>query len=190
MDTARRGQIAARSEAMLVDLERAVRESWTDLMPASSTWPPASQQRARAATKAALEGLLATFEQGDLDDRTWTELRDVVFAHGHATPEEAADLLRAVRIVAVDLLAQRLAADIGLTHEERWQLQRETSAFCADLLGVREEIDSSAVDQMLAELERTGQDLRAQGRAPARPAGGDPEGESRAPARPAGGDPD
>ena len=159
MDAARRSMIAELGWGLFDDLERAVRESWTDLMPVSRHWPPASQQRARAATYAALRGMLMVFEQGDLDDRTWTELREVLLAHGHATVEEAADLLRAVRIVAVDLLSRRLARQIGLTHEEEWQLQREASAYCADLLGVREEIDSDAVDVMLAELERSGPDL-------------------------------
>ncbi len=151
--------MAAVGAALLDELEEAIASSWVDLLPAAAGWGPAATTRARAASAAALRGLLTVFEQGDLDDRSWAEVRDEVYAGGRATPDEAAELLRTVRIVGVEVLADRLSYYLGLTHDERWQLQREASAFCAQLLGTRDELDATAVDTLLAELERSGPDL-------------------------------
>lgn len=140
-------------------MQEAVVDSWRDMLPASAMWRPDELERARAASEAALRGLLKAFQQGDLDDRSWTELRNVVFADGRITPEEAAELLRSVRIVGVEVLADHLIADIGMAHEERWQLQREASAFCMTLLGTREELDPSRFDQLLNDLQRSGPDM-------------------------------
>jgi hypothetical protein len=159
MDAQRRSAVATAGSAVLGELERAVVDSWTDLMPVSRRWSPASLGRAVAASKAVLRGLLVAFSQGDIDDRSRLQVRDVLLGHGHASPDEAAELLRTVRIVGVEALADRLVELIGLTHDERWQLQREASAFCEQLLGISEDIDPDAVDMMLAELERTGPDL-------------------------------
>jgi hypothetical protein len=155
----RRSQIAAVGLALLGDMQDAVVESWADMLPASSTWRPDERARAEAASGAALRGMMTAFQQGDLDDRSWTDLRDVVFASGHISPDEAADLLRAVRIVGLEVLADRLVQDVGMVHEERWQLQREASSFCMTLLGNREELDPSRFDQLLSDLQRSGPDM-------------------------------
>ncbi len=145
--------------AVLPELEAAVVDSWRDMLPASASWRPDELARAKAASSAALRGMLTAFEQGDLDDQSWGDLRDVVFGHGRISHEEAADLLRSVRIVGLEVLADRLAHYIGMTHDERWQLQREASAFCLTLLGDREELDPSTFDQLLDDLQRSGPDL-------------------------------
>lgn len=159
MDAARRTQVAAVGSALLGEMEEAVVDSWKDLLPASASWRPDELARARAASGAALRGMMTAFEQGDLDDRTWAQLRDTVFGHGRISQEEAADLLRSVRIVGLEVLAERLTYYLGMAHEERWQLQREASAFCLTLLGNREELDSSTFDQLLDDLQRSGPDL-------------------------------
>ena len=159
MDAARRTQIASVGAALLGEMEEAVVESWGDMLPAAETWRPDERARAEAASNAALRGLLVAFQQGDLDDRRWAELRDVVFGHGRISAEEASDLLRSVRIVGIEFLADRLSHYIGMSHEERWQLQREASAFCMTLLGSREELDPSTFDQLLSDLQRSGPDM-------------------------------
>ncbi len=160
MDAARRSQVVSAGATLIGRLQRAMVDSWGDLLPAASTWSPAAHDRAQMASSAALRGLLTVYEQGDLDDRSWDELRDMVLAQGHATPDEAAELLRVLRIVGVELLAERLKEMVGLNHDERWELQREASAFCAELIGAREELDAASVDAMLSQLERSGPDLR------------------------------
>ena len=159
MDAARRTQVAAVGAALLEEMQEAVVESWSDMLPVAASWRADEMARAKAASLSALRGLLVAFQQGDLDDQSWTELRDAVFAHGRISHEEAADLLRSVRIVGVEVLADRLTYYIGMAHEERWQLQREASAFCLTLLGNREELDPAMFDQLLDELERSGPDL-------------------------------
>lgn len=159
MDAARRTQVAAVGAALLGEMEAAVEDSWSDMLPAARQWRPDERALAREASRASLRALLTAFQQGDLDDQTWADLRDVVFAHGRISSEEAADLLRSVRIVGVEVLADRLTHYIGMAHEERWQLQREASAFCQTLLGNREELDPSTFDQLLHDLERSGPDL-------------------------------
>ncbi len=145
--------------ALIGEMQEAVVDSWRDMLPASAFWRPDELERATTASEAALRGLLKAFQQGDLDDRTWTELRNVVFAGGRITPDVAAELLRSVRIVGVEVLADHLIHDIGMAHEERWQLQREASAFCMTLLGTREELDPARFDQLLADLQRSGPDM-------------------------------
>ena len=140
-------------------MEEAVVDSWRDMLPAAALWRPDEMARARAASAAALRGLLVAFQQGDLDDQSWADVRDAVFAYGRISHEEAADLLRSVRIVGVEVLAERLSYYIGMAHEERWQLQREAAAFCVTLLGNREELDPSTFDQLLDDLQRSGPDL-------------------------------
>lgn len=159
MDAARRTQVAAVGSALIAEMEEAVFDSWKDMLPAASQWRPDEVARAKAASSAALRGLLTAFEQGDLDDQSWTRLRDVVFGHGRISHEEASDILRSVRVVGIEVLAERLTHYIGMAHEERWQLQREASAFCLTLLGAREELDPSRFDQLLADLLRSGPDL-------------------------------
>lgn len=159
MDAARRTQVAAIGAALMGEMEDAVVDSWSDMLPAASHWRADELARAKAASSAALRALLVAFQQGDLDDRSWAELRDVIFGHGRISHEEAADLLRAVRIVGVEVLADRLTYYIGMAHDERWQLQREASAFCLTLLGDREELDPSTFDELLSDLERSGPDL-------------------------------
>lgn len=159
MDAARRTQVAAVGVALLPEMEEAVIDSWRDMLPAAALWRPDELGRAKAASAAALRGLLVAFQQGDLDDRSWSEVRDAVFAYGRISHEEAADLLRSVRVAGVEVLAERLTHYIGMAHEERWQLQREAAAFCLTLLGNREELDPSTFDQLLDELQRSGPDL-------------------------------
>lgn len=159
MNAERRTQIAAVGAALLGEMEEAVVDSWSDMLPAAAHWRADELARAKAACAAALRALLVAFQQGDLDDQSWADLRDVVFGHGHISHEEAADLLRSVRIVGVEVLADRLSTFIGMAHDERWQLQREASSFCQTLLGNREELDPSTFDQLLSDLQRSGPDM-------------------------------
>lgn len=160
MDAQRRSQIAERGRKLLPELHRAVVDSWPDLLPAAADWSPQSARRARRAALAALEGILLAIEQGDVSDRTWKRLRDEVFAHEKGGRDDAEQLMRSVRVVGVETLARSLAATIGLSHDERWQLQREASGFCEALLGIHDELDPAAYDALLAELQRSGPDLR------------------------------
>ncbi|MDQ3973103.1 MAG: hypothetical protein M3276_01965, partial [Actinomycetota bacterium] len=82
-----------------------------------------------------------------------------VFVHEKGG-DDTEQLVRSVRVVGVETLAGSLAATIGLSHDERWQLQREASGFCEALLGIHEELDPAAYDALLAELQRSGPDLR------------------------------
>lgn len=159
MDADRRTEIAQAADAMLPELQEAVMDSWRDLVPASTGWTSASRARAERAARAALSGLVEMLAQGDLEDRAWERTRALLFAEGHATSDEVEDLLRSVRVVGIELLAERLAHERGLTNDERWQVQQEASAFCEQLLGTREELDENTFDEMLTALERSGPDL-------------------------------
>lgn len=145
---------------LLPAVHRAVTESWPDLLPGSADWSGAARKRARASVKAALEGIEQLVVQGDLDDRTWERTRTLVHGSGHAGREEVAELLRSVRVVGVEVLADGLEDSAGLTHAERWDLQREISAYCDELLGEDEELEQGAYSETLAELERSGPDIR------------------------------
>lgn len=159
MNTDRRRQLAQAIAGLLPQAHKAVTESWPDLMPVSLTWGPTSMRRARASARAVLDGVVALMVQGDLDDRAWERTRSLVHAEGHATPEEVAELLRSVRVVGVEFLADRLEDSVGLSHAERWELQREISAYCDDLLGEEHEAESDAFTETLAELHHSGADL-------------------------------
>lgn len=159
MNTDRRTEIATATRSVLPRLQRAVTTSWPELLPASEAWRKASMRRARAASRAALEGLATVLEQGDLDDLSWERIRDLTHGQGHASSDEAAELLRTVRVVGVDALADELARLVGLTEQERFTLQREASVYCERLLGGVEEMGDRAYDEMLALLEREGADL-------------------------------
>ncbi|CAN5601776.1 hypothetical protein BH23ACT7_BH23ACT7_04390 [soil metagenome] len=160
MDTQRRAVIASGGAELLEELHADVVASWVDLLPASATWEADALARAHRASRAALAALLVVFEQGDLDDRSWDRVRTEVLAYGHASPEEAEELLRTVRIAGVERLVDLLDEGLRITQQERWELQREASAFVQELLGRREEIDAAAFDAMLADLERSGPDIR------------------------------
>ncbi|MGH8898317.1 MAG: hypothetical protein ACRDZ4_15180 [Egibacteraceae bacterium] len=158
MNVDRRAEIATVGALLLDDLQNEVVASWVGL------WPASRAQRLRtlsgaAASRAALEALLIIFEQGDLDERTLEHTRARVLA-GTSTLDEAEELLRTIRVVGVGRLTELLADRIGLTHEERFQLQREASVLGPELLGRREEPEPRAIDALLAELERSGPDLR------------------------------
>lgn len=158
MDVDRRTEIAAVSTALLDDLQEVVVAGWAG--PAS----PAKAQRVQAlgsavASRAALEALLTIFEQGDLDERALTHTRESVLA-GTSTLDEADELLRTIRVVGVGWLTELLADRIGLTHEERFQMQREASVLGSELLGRREKPEPQVIDALLAELERSAPDLR------------------------------
>jgi len=160
MNTDRRRELAQVIASLIPSAHRAVTESWADLMPVSLTWSQASLRRARASARAVLEGIVPLVVQGDLDDQSWSRTRELVHAGGRATAEEVAELLRSVRVVGVEMLADHLEEQAGLTHAERWELQREISAYCDDLLGEQEQLEREAATETLAELQRTGPDLR------------------------------
>ncbi len=131
--------------------------SWVGLWPAKAL--RLRTLGGAVASRAALEALLALFEQGDLDECTLEHARGWVLA-GTSTLDEADELLRTIRVVGVGRLAELLADRIGLTHDERWELQREASVLGPELLGDREEPGPRVIDALLAELERSGPDLR------------------------------
>jgi hypothetical protein len=160
VNASRRSAIRAEGIALLAELEAAVIDSWGDLLPAAQTWDPPARARAEAAARHALCALLELLGQGDLSEQAWTAAREAIFAHGHATREEAEELLRSVRVVGIDLLAGGLTERIGLTHDERWQLQQHAAAFADEILGAGDELDGASVEAMLAELQRSGVDLR------------------------------
>jgi hypothetical protein len=151
--------VAAVGATLLDDLQREVVASWTDLWPAARSWTPERAELARAASRVALEALLTVFEQGDLDEVTLGRVRNSVLAATDSF-DEADDLLRTVRVIGVGRLGDLLAGRIQLTHEERWELQREATALGLDLLGKRDEPEPRVIDELLTELERSGPDLR------------------------------
>lgn len=159
MNAARRQALAAAARKAVPRAQRATTASWADLMPASADWGVASTRRARTASRVALEALAMVLEQGDLDDRTWERTRHTVHAEGRATTEQAAELLRTVRVVGVEVLADALEKEAGLTPSERWQLQQEASAFFDRLLDESPELDPESYSEMLTTLERSGPDL-------------------------------
>jgi hypothetical protein len=156
MNAERRSELAAHARHALPMARAAVVDSWKDLIPAAASWRPEVIERGRIASNAAVEGLVGLLEHGDLDDQTWHAIRQVVLPHGYLV---ASELLRAVVIVGVQVLAEELTRSSGLTQDERWQLQQEASAFCRSLLGEQEEPDATAYDALLAELERAGPDI-------------------------------
>lgn len=156
MDAARRSEIAAAGRQLLPRLQQAVVDSWTDLIPASGAWRPEAVQRAHVASNRAVEGLVESLEQGDLDDRSWHEIRQAVLPHGGLI---ASELLRAVAIVAMDVLAGHLAETTGLSHDERWQLNQEAAAFTQRVLGPAEDPEGNREHALLTELHRRGPDL-------------------------------
>jgi hypothetical protein len=158
MNADRRAEIATVGAMLLDDLQEEVVASWV------GTWPAPRAQRlgtlsGAAASRAALEALLTVVELGDLDERTLEHTRRMVLK-GTSSSDEANELLRTIRVVGVGRLAELLADRIGLTHEERFQLQHEASVLGPQLLGCREEPEPRAFDALLAELERSGPDLR------------------------------
>lgn len=159
MDSGRRAAVSDAGRKVLPVLHRAVVASWPDLMPASTAWSGAATTRARAAARSALSAMIELFGQGDLEDRAWAAVRREVLADGRATAEEAADLVRTVRVIGVELLAKHLEEEVGLTRDERWQLQQEAAAFCDAVVGERPEPDAEAFDRMLADLHAQGPDL-------------------------------
>lgn len=159
MNVHRRAQLAQAITRLLPEAHRAVTESWPDLMPVSTTWGPTSMRRAKASARAALEGIVPLIVQGDLDDQSWQRTQDVVHAEGRAPWEEVAELLRSVRVVGVEFLADRLEDEAGLTHAERWDLQREVSAYCDNLMGEQQQPERDAYLETLAELQASGPDL-------------------------------
>lgn len=160
VDADRRTAIAALGREMLDELFLAVAESWGDLLPASREWSPEGRERAERAARAALAGLLRVLEQGDLDDLTWQRVHDAIIAQGRARIDEAAELLRTVRIVGVEKLTERLQRRLGLAHEELWHIHEEADGYVQQVLNIRDEPDAAAVDRLLVELERSGPDLR------------------------------
>jgi hypothetical protein len=158
MNADRRAEIAAAGAALLDCLQEEVVASWVGLWP-SGRADHVQTLGGMTASRAALEALLVVFEQGDLDERTLKHTRAMVLA-GTSTVDEADELLRTIRVVGVGRLTELLAERIGLTHEERFQLQHEASVLGPELLGRREEPEPWAIDALLTELERSGPDLR------------------------------
>lgn len=156
----RRTELATAARRALPQVHAAVIESWADLLPAAAGWSETSAARAREAASVALSGIAAVIEQGDLDDRGWARTQLAIHGHGHATSDEAAELLRTVRVVGVEVLGDVLAEQAGLTAGERWQLQQDASTFCDRLLGLRERPSAEALQEVLAELAASGPDLR------------------------------
>jgi hypothetical protein len=152
----RRAELAEVARRHVPTVSDAVVASWGDLLPASEGWRAEARQRAVAASHAAVAALPTIIRQGDLDDQSWHGLRQLVLPHGHLI---ASELLRAVVIAGVERLADHLAAEAGLTHDERWQLQQEASTFSETLLLERSEPDPAAYDQLLTDLKHSGPDL-------------------------------
>lgn len=160
MDHARRLAIARHGSAQLDAILDAIERSWVELLPAAATWDAPRRQQAREAARTALLGILDTVVQGDLDDATWRRTRRAVYGGGRTSHDEAAELVRSVRVVGVELLADTLERGVGLSQDERWELQRQAAIYVEDLLGDRPEISSEAVDALLGELSESGPDLR------------------------------
>lgn len=159
MDAHRRQLLATTAMALLPELERAIIESWQDLLPVAAAWTVAERGRAREAIRAVLEGVAGIIAQGDLDDRSWEHIRSLLLAHGRTPPEEAEALVRSVRVPGVEVLLHRLDDAVGLSGDERWTLQVQVGWFCDQLTREREEFDPKALVRLLADLERDGPDL-------------------------------
>lgn len=159
MDAQRRQILASTALSLLPGLERAIIESWRDLLPAASAWTVAERGEAREAIRAILRGVAGVIAQGDLDDRSWEDVRAMVLAQGRATPEEGEALVRTVRVPGVEALLHRLDEEVGLTGDERWTLQVQIGWFCDQLTRDREDFDPQAMQELLGDLERDGPDL-------------------------------
>ncbi|MGI8575495.1 MAG: hypothetical protein ACR2MA_09165 [Egibacteraceae bacterium] len=160
MQLARRLEIAAAGVDLLDEVHAVAEQRWVDFQPASRDWPPAARERVWTAVRAAVTGMLTVFVDGDLDDRGWQTTLTAVRGHGEFDATQTADLVRIVRIVAVELLLRRLTQEVGLTHDERWELQRRASVYCEELLGTGEEVPAEAVTALLSELRASGIDVR------------------------------
>jgi hypothetical protein len=151
----RRSELAAAARPHVRAVQEAVVASWQELIPASNGWRPELRRRAVEATNVAVAALVAVIEQGDLDDRDWHALRQMVLPHGYLV---ASELLRAVHLVGVEGFATRLAAACRLTHAERWQLQQEVSGLWETLL-MQAEPSTESLELLLADLAETEPDL-------------------------------
>jgi hypothetical protein len=158
VDIERRRSLAAAASALLPDIERAVVDSWPDMLPASAAWTEEIAAHARSAVRAALRGLIGVMAQGDLDDETWGHVQDEVSANGQITHDELEELLRTVRVVGVELLSDGLRRTVGLTTDERWALQAQAGWLFEQLSGGGEEIDAHRITDLLARLQHDGPD--------------------------------
>ncbi len=160
MELNRRVEIAAAGVDLLDEVQATVEQRWMEIQPASRDWSPAARERARAAVRTAVTGMLTVFVDGDLDDRGWHTTLAAIRGDGEFDATRTADLVRMVRTVAVELLLHRLTQTVGLTHDERWELQRRASVYCEELLGTGEEVPAEAVTALLSELRASGTDVR------------------------------
>lgn len=159
MDAQRRQVLASTALSLLPELERVIIDSWRDLLPAAAAWTVAERGQAREAIRAVLRGVAGVIAQGDLDDRTWDDIRALVLAGGRAAPEEAEPLVRTVRVPGVEALLHRLDEEVGLSGDERWTLQVQIGWFCDQLTRDREDFDPQAMQELLGDLEHDGPDL-------------------------------
>lgn len=173
MNAERRAALAAAAAALTSQVQQAVVASWWSMVPAAAGWDAEQREDARAASEAILRAIIGVLYQSDLDVASIERTRALVFERGRASGETGAQLLRAVRVVGLDLLAARLAERAAMNAEERWQLEQEAAAFCDTLLAAheggavttgavapREPSDPDPYGQVLAELERADADLR------------------------------
>lgn len=159
MDAERRAELATAAATHAPAVQRAVVASWPTLLPAAAAWDDVDHADARAACAAVLRGIITVWYQSDLDGESWDVIRAVVFGRREASRGEGAQLIQSVRLVGLELLAERLAATAGLTAEERWSLQQEAAWFCDTLLAGRGHVDADAYDELLAELAAAAADL-------------------------------
>lgn len=158
VDIERRRSLAAATAALLPEVEAAVVDSWSDLLPTSAQWPNEAVRQARRAIRAALDALAIVIAQGDLDDDTWQTVRAEVTDHGHMHEDVVLELLRTVRVAGVEHLADRLAQTVGLPSDERWSVQTQADWLFEQLAGTSEEIDPHQLAALLGELHRDGPD--------------------------------
>lgn len=160
MDASRRAVIASAAAAALDEAQRAIVDSWADLMPEAQTWAPDAQTRGLAACRAVLEAMVEQFAQGDLEERSLAGTLAVLAADGNSTPDEVAELLRTIRIVGVDRLLAIVDEAVGLTTDERWHLHQEAWSLSEQLRGQGQVVDDEAFDALIDELFRSGADER------------------------------
>lgn len=175
MDADRRAEVAAAAAALTAHVQQAVVASWWSLVPAAAEWDAEQREDARAASEAVLRSLITVLYQGDLDVESIERTRALVFERGRAGGETGEQLLQSVRVVGLDLLATRLGEMVGLSPEERWQVQQEAAALCDTVLGTDhrdapgpagsqglqdEPSEADIHEVLLAELEQAETDLR------------------------------
>lgn len=160
MDVQRRAELAETAAALLPEVEQVVVEAWDDLVPAARGWAPEAAAEARQAVRAVLDGLVTILAQGDLDDRAWQRLHELLNAGRRLSPDEVHEVMLALQVTGIDWLLEELSRRCALNNEERWDVTVRAQDYADRLSPVDADLDAERLHALLADLQRSGPDFR------------------------------